>query len=146
MSFTHPRWVSLGAYFLVCVCVFVCVSNLSCPTLCYPMDCSPPGSVHGILQARLLEWMAIPFFRGSSWPRDQTMPILHCGQTPYCLRHPGSPICSLGHGCSSDVFSSIYSLHPSPLSEILLYLPGSGAREESVLDQKHGDKKKLFHL
>ena len=45
----------------------------SCPTLCDPMDCSPPGSsVYGILQARILEWVAIPFSRGSSWPRDQT--------------------------------------------------------------------------
>ena len=42
-------------------------------TLCDPMDCSPPGSsVHGILQARMLEWVAIPFSRGSSWCRDQT--------------------------------------------------------------------------
>ena len=39
----------------------------SCPTLCDPMDCSPPGSsVHGILQARILEWVAISFSRGSS--------------------------------------------------------------------------------
>ena len=38
-----------------------------------PMDCSPPGSsVHGILQGRILKWVAIPFSRGSSWPRDQT--------------------------------------------------------------------------
>ena len=45
----------------------------SCPTLCNPMDCSPPGSsVHGILQARILEGVAIPFSRGSSQPRDQT--------------------------------------------------------------------------
>ena len=43
-----------------------------CLTLCNPMDHSPPGSsVHGILQARILEWVAIPFSRGSSWPRDQ---------------------------------------------------------------------------
>ena len=42
-------------------------------TLCDPMDCSPPGSsVHGILQARILEGVAIPFSRGSSQPRDQT--------------------------------------------------------------------------
>ena len=42
----------------------------SCPTLCDPMDCSPPGSsVHGILQARILEWVAISFTKGvnSSW-------------------------------------------------------------------------------
>ena len=45
----------------------------SCPTLCDPMDHSPPGSsVHGILQARVLEWVATSFSRGSSWPRDQT--------------------------------------------------------------------------
>ena len=44
----------------------------SCPTLCHPLDCSPPGSsVHGILQARILEWVAMPSSRGPSWPRDQ---------------------------------------------------------------------------
>ena len=42
-------------------------------TLCYPMDCNLPGSsVHGILQARVLEWVAIAFCRGSSQPRGQT--------------------------------------------------------------------------
>ena len=41
----------------------------SCPTLWNPTDCSLPGSsVHGILQARILEWVAIPFSRGSFWP------------------------------------------------------------------------------
>ena len=45
----------------------------SCLTLCDPMDCCLPGSsVHGILQAIVLEWIAIPFSRGSSWPRDWT--------------------------------------------------------------------------
>ena len=45
----------------------------SCLTLCNPMDCSPPGSfIHGILQARILEWVVIPFSRGSSRPRDWT--------------------------------------------------------------------------
>ena len=44
-----------------------------CPTLCDPMDCSPLGfSVHGILQARILEWVAISFSRGSSRPTDRT--------------------------------------------------------------------------
>ena len=44
----------------------------SCPTLCDPMDCSLPGSsVHGFPQARILEWVAIPFSKGSSQPRDQ---------------------------------------------------------------------------
>ena len=48
-------------------------SHQLCLTLCDPMDCSPPGSsVHGILQARILEWVAIPFSRGSFLPGDQT--------------------------------------------------------------------------
>ena len=46
----------------------------SCLTLYDPMDCSPPvSSVHGILQARILEWVAILFSRGFSQPRDQTL-------------------------------------------------------------------------
>ena len=45
----------------------------SCLTLCDPVDCSPPGSsVHGILQARILEWVAISFSRGSFLPRYWT--------------------------------------------------------------------------
>ena len=53
------------------------VITQSWPTLCDPMNCSPPGSSsHGILQARILEWVAIPFSRGSSQPRDRT-PVSH---------------------------------------------------------------------
>ena len=51
----------------------VCVRLVtqSCSTLCDPMDCSPPGSsVHGILQARILEKVAVPFSWGSPRPRD----------------------------------------------------------------------------
>ena len=51
----------------------VALGTQACPTLCDLMHCSPPGdSVHGILQARILEWVAIPFSRKSSQPRDQT--------------------------------------------------------------------------
>ena len=59
----------------VCVCVCVCVLvTQSCPALCDLMDCSPPGSsVHGTLQARILEWITISFSRGSSRPRDRTL-------------------------------------------------------------------------
>ena len=50
------------------------MSLLNCVRLlCDPMDCSPSGSsVHGILQVRILEWIAISFSRGSFLPRDQT--------------------------------------------------------------------------
>ena len=54
------------------VVVVLLVAQL-CPALCGPMDRSPPGSsVHGILQARILEWISIPFSRWTSWPRGQT--------------------------------------------------------------------------
>ena len=63
--------------YLLLVTVSVCRTVLvaqSCLTLCDPMDCSLPGfSVHGILQAGILEWTAIPFSRGTSQPRDQTL-------------------------------------------------------------------------
>ena len=65
-----------------------------CLTLCDPMDCSPPGSpVHGILQARKLQWLTIFFSRGSSPTRDQTL-ILFQGDFRlilYHLCHKGSP-------------------------------------------------------
>ena len=54
----------------VCVC---CYFSRVWSTLCDPVDCNPPGSpVHGIFPARILEWVAISFSRGSSWPRDRT--------------------------------------------------------------------------
>ena len=56
-----------------CVCVCVCVHDNSFQTLCNPMDHNLPGSsVHGILQARILEWVVISFSRGSSPPRNQS--------------------------------------------------------------------------
>ena len=56
----------------MCEKVKVLVTQL-CPSHCDPMDCSPPGSsVHGILQVRMLEWVAISFSRGSSSPRIHT--------------------------------------------------------------------------
>ena len=55
--------------FLLAACVFVLVTQ-SCLTLCNPMDCGPPGSsVHGLLQARIRDWVAISFSRGSFWPK-----------------------------------------------------------------------------
>ena len=61
-----------------------------CPTLCDIMDCSLPGpSVHGILQARIPEWVAIPFSRGSTWPRDW---IWVCGIAGRSPEPPGKPL------------------------------------------------------
>ena len=65
--------------------VKVLVTQL-CPTLCDPMDCSPPGSsVHGILQARILEWTAIPSFP----TQGANTGLQHCKQILYRLSHHG---------------------------------------------------------
>ena len=57
----------------VCMHVHVCVCVCAKLLQCGPMDCSLPGSsVHGILQARILEWAAMPSFRGSSRPKERT--------------------------------------------------------------------------
>ena len=71
-----------------------------CPTLCSPVDCNPPGSsVHGVFQAGILEWVAMPSSRGSSWPMDRTCVSwvscteLQADSLP--LGHLGSPHSSL---------------------------------------------------
>jgi len=63
----------------------------SCPAVCDPMHYSPPGfSVHGILQARILEWVAISFFRGIFQTQGLNPGLPHCRQILYCLSHQGS--------------------------------------------------------
>ena len=71
-TFLFLLW-SVG-YLEVCCLASIKWSEVawSCLTLCDPMGCSLPHSVHGIFQARVLEWVAISFSRGSSQPRDQT--------------------------------------------------------------------------
>ena len=78
----------------------------SCPTLCDPMDCSSPGSsVHGIFQARILEWVAISYSRGSSPPRDWTQVSCVAGQvftvwaTREALGPPGAHLLLLVRDC-----------------------------------------------
>ena len=94
------KGTSLGAVF-TSICRYTDLQDTkvlaaqSCLILWDPLDCSPPGSpVHGISQARILEWVAIPFSRGSSPPRDQThLSCIFCTgrQILYTLSHQGSP-------------------------------------------------------
>ena len=80
---------------ILLLCVLVVQS---CLTLCDPVDCSPSmdSSVHGILQT-ILEWIAIPFFRRSFQPRDQTQISHTAGSFLFYLNHQGSPIASLSN-------------------------------------------------
>ena len=86
------KWVlAIFSWSFSCVLVLTLSHIL---TLCDPEDYSLPGSpVHGILQARVLEWVAMPSFKGSFWPRDQTcisvFPALQGDSLP--LSHWGSP-------------------------------------------------------
>ena len=86
----------IGDWNLPVTCASICAKMLqSCLALCDPMDWSPPGSsVHGILQARILEWVAMPSSRESSQPRDQThVSYVSCigRRVFYQYCHPGSP-------------------------------------------------------
>ena len=73
------KWPEKWIYPLCIMCESMRATLLqSCPTLCDLMDCSPPGSsVHGILQARILEWVAISSSRGSSWSNLHLSRLLH---------------------------------------------------------------------
>ena len=102
----------------------------SCLTLCDPMDYSLPGSsVHGILQARTLEWVAMPFSRGSSLPRDWiclfqllrwqlgSLPLMPLGKPPVSPR-VSSNSCPLSQWCYLTISSSaaLFFCHQSFLT------------------------------
>ena len=101
----------------------------SCPTLCNPMNSSLPGSaVHGIFQARILEWGAISFSRGTSQPRDQT-PV-SCIADRHFTVWTTRETCPL-HQFSSVQFSSVAQLCPTLCGEHLTkYKPGDRARQK----------------
>ena len=128
LSFALLMCVCACVCVCVCVCVWMCLCVYLCGwlpgtnfhfaqlfslevliahlglTFCDTMDCNPPGSsVHGILQARILEWVAIPFSRGSSQPRDWTQVSCNEGRffTIWATREAFA-------WCSVDVFLSFF--------------------------------------
>ena len=92
-----PNWGELRKY--ACICS---VSE-SCPALCDPMDCNQPGpSVHGLLQARILEWIVISSSRISSRPRDRTphfLRLLHWQAGSLPLAPPGKVKVKVTQSC-----------------------------------------------
>ena len=114
----------------------------SCPILWDPMDCSPPASsVHGILQARILEWVAIPFSRGSSQPRIKPRsPALQVDSLP--SEPPGKPkntrviAYPLSSGCSQPMSQTGVSciagrFFTSWATKEALYIDGPGPKSSS---------------
>ena len=98
--------------------VYVLVAQL-CQTLCDLIDYSPPGaSVHQILQARILEWVAIPFCRISSWLRDRTWVYVLCRWILYCLNHQGNPFQTLILVNSGPLHHGLSTLNSCPIPSV----------------------------
>ena len=88
-EFGNKFWMQFG-YWLWCMHA---KSLQSCPTLCNPMDWSPPGSSdHGILQARILKWVCYALLQGSFSTREVNPRLLHCQAGSLPLAPPGKPI------------------------------------------------------
>ena len=86
----------------------------SCRTLCDPMDCSLPGSsIHEIFQARVLEWVAISFSRGSSQPRDRTLVSRITGRR-FKLWATREALCMEVSACNSGDLGSVLGWGRSP--------------------------------
>ena len=89
----------------------------SCLTLCNPMDCSPPDfSVHGILQARTLEWVAHSLLQGVFPTQGSSSSLLHCRQILYHLSHQGSPCVKLFIFCCAVAQSCLTLCDPMDCS------------------------------
>ena len=83
----------------------------SCPTLCDPTDCSPPvSSVHGIFEARILEWIAIPFSRGIFLTQGSNPGLLHCRRTLYHLSYREDLNCAHMFHNSTSIINPV--IHP----------------------------------
>ena len=116
--------------------MYVCSVAQSRPTLCNPMDCSPPGSsVHGISQARKMDWVAISFSRGSAWCRDQnqvsyllhwqasSLPLTSTGQLKESKRWDGTPFRPLRGEWKWDIAQFLPSSRSSCFFPLLLAFP-----------------------
>jgi len=122
----YPLWIwtILGGSFLWSASVpnpFVCVLVAqSCPTLCDPADCSLSGfSVHGILQARILEGIAIPFSRGTSPPGNRTLIFCIPGRF-LTVWATGKSLCQIH--TSQEKPHNCPHFHPWTLAQVGIYI------------------------
>ena len=132
----HQPQTLVSAKVLQSITCYVLAAQL-CLTFCDPMDCSPPGSsVHGISLARILEWIAIPFSRGSSQPRDQTQvsSIANGILTVWATREVPNNVLSSTYNTNS--YNPEYSPN-TPVFGSLKYPTGpSGSIQDSYLSTK----------
>ena len=140
-----PSYVQFFSRNICWISVCVCVAGGAhakllqpCLTLCNPMDCSPPGSsVHGILLARTLEWVALPSSKGSSRPRDWICIsyVLHWQADSLPLMPPGKPnrLCILYILEKPTIFPSSESSF-SELTQLVTNCVGFPCRQVILLD------------
>ena len=95
----HNDWLLPCGFQMAVLVLRACQS---CEILCNPMDCSLPSSVHGISQARILEWVAISSYRWSSWPRGWTR-VSHQQAILYCWATWAAKWQGTGHKWPSQV-------------------------------------------
>ena len=129
-------------------CILVKLAQ-SCPTLCDPMDYSPPGSsVRGFLQARILEWVAISFSRRSSQPRDRTrvsriVGVLNAFFRKYWKKMPSSFYLTLDPlWWIRNLIQEIWDKDHTSCLALPLGLP----REHAHKQNSHSSKPKYIHL
>ena len=125
--------MSLDKWIIICIhhyrmIEYLCLgaqSLQSCPTLCNPMDYSPPGSsVHGVLQARILEWGCLALPQGIFSIQGSNLGLLPCRWILYPLSHLGSPqsiFTALKIHCTLPVHLSSSHLCPNPW-QLLIFL------------------------
>ena len=121
----------------------------SCLTLCNPTECSPAGcSVHGILQARTVEWVAITLSRGIFPSQGSNLGLWECRQILYHLSHQGSPRVEtkyLPQGCELNAVSYFFGYNVTKV----IVCEGHN-RNQGFLQRKHTDGQqahaKMFHI
>ena len=134
LIFLGPNLMTYIFFFLLKACVHAKLLQ-SCPILCHPMDCSLPGSsVHGVLQARILEWGCLALPQGIFPIQGSNLGLLPCRWILYPLSHLGSPQsiftalkihCTLlvhlssSHPCPSPWQLLIFLLSPFPKCQIV---------------------------
>ena len=125
-----PSLAGIARKYIYTLCinmrVSVCSVAQSCLTLCDPMDLSPPdSSVHGIFQARILDWIAISYSRGSSWPRNWThcSCVCHIGrQILLSLHHLGRPCICIHTSITISLFILFYVISKRDIqSSVVIY-------------------------
>ena len=110
-----PVWWVSCLYLFLLLCFFknspLCLVAKSCPTLCHPICCSSPSSsACGISQARILEWVAISFSRGSSWPLGSNLSSPHWQVGSLITESPGKPTRHPANFHSSNMHCSLLVL------------------------------------